>query len=1115
MTTKARLWVPAIAAAAALTFAAARPHGAAALAAAAQAPAAFALQPGDHICLIGNQLPERMQYEGWLDTLLHARFPEHDLVIRNLAFSGDEVANRMRSKNFGTPDEWLSGSAEAIGGYQENRLKSTNTKADVVFAFFGYGESFAGDAGLPAFRQQLDEWITHTLAQRYNGKSAPRIVLFSPIAHQDLHNPDLPDGRENNGRLEMYTLAMSQVAAARGIRFVNLFAPTRALFESGTTPLTVDGVHLNAAGNRRVAEIIDRDLFGAPPRAYAPAYLDTLQRIVAERNFNWFNRYRTTDAFATFGDRAFLTFIRTNPRDVNPTRTQFKPEDKLPTNYEVLEREVEVLDHLTTNREQQVWRAARGQAPDPNQIKAADSSTPAFIDAGTNEPGKGEDGVHEYIDGTLAVSKMTIGKGLKVELFASEKEFPELVNPVQIAFDTRGRLWVAAWKNYPHWQPKTPHDDKLLILEDTDGDGKADKRTVFAGDLNNPTGFEFWNGGVILAQAPNLVFLKDTNGDDHYDTREVLLGGMDSADTHHTMNSFTFDPGGALYIREGIFHRSQVETPWGPTVRQADGGVYRFEPRTFKFETYIPMNFPNPHGHTFDEWGRDVIFDATGGQPYYGPSMSTRKYFPAMESTKAPRPGEVRTRPVGGSEIISSRHFPDEMQGNLVALNTIGFRGLLNYKMTEDGAGLKMTEVEPILSSEDESFRPVDAEIGPDGALYVADWQNPIIGHMQHNLRDTSRDHGHGRIYRVTYPGRPLLTPVKIAGEPIPRLLDLLKEPENRVRYRAKIELSSRPATDVMAALQTWIAGLDKASPLYEHEMMEALWLQQWHNRVDQTLLKRMLRSNEPWARAAATRVLCYRRDRVPDAMALLRVQAADPHPAVRLEAVRAASFFKTPDAIALAQTAQSDLKDRFLAYTYQQTMLTLTSLGGPATTAPAAPADTPAAALPDLSASAMRRDLRDKGVQNIQVGTVNEQMLFNVRWFIVEAGKPVQITLTNNDTMPHNLVIGKPGSVNAIGNAAATMPAPSDMKARAYVPELPVVLQATRLLQRDESDTISFTAPTEAGEYNFLCSFPGHWVRMYGVMLVVPSLDRFEAKPAAPKDPLTGKEYESQRQPR
>ena len=148
----------------------------------------------------------------------YARFPKHDLVIRNLGFSGDEIATRLRSKNFGTPDEWLSGKAEPIGGYQENRLAGTNTKADVIFAFFGYNESYAGEAGLAAFKQQLDDWITHTLAQKYNGKSAPRIVLFSPIAHEDLHNPDLPDGSENNARLELYTRAMAEVAAARGVR---------------------------------------------------------------------------------------------------------------------------------------------------------------------------------------------------------------------------------------------------------------------------------------------------------------------------------------------------------------------------------------------------------------------------------------------------------------------------------------------------------------------------------------------------------------------------------------------------------------------------------------------------------------------------------------------------------------------------------------------------------------------------------------------------------------------------------------------------------------------------------------------------------------------------------
>jgi hypothetical protein len=352
--------------------------------------------------------------------------------------------------------------------------------------------------------------------------------------------------------------------------------------------------------------------------------------------------------------------------------------------------------------------------------------------------------------------------------------------------------------------------------------------------------------------------------------------------------------------------------------------VYRFEPRTWKFETYIPMNFPNPHGHVFDHWGRDIVFDATGGQPYYGPSFSTKKYYPAMETRKAPKPGNVRVRPVGGTEILSSRHFPEEMQGNLIVLNTIGFRGLLSYKLSEDGAGIKSTEVDPILQSGDENFRPVDAEVGPDGALYFTDWHNPIIGHMQHNLRDTSRDHEHGRVFRVTYPGRPLLKPAQIAGAPIPQLLDLLKEPEDRVRYRAKIELSARETKDVMAAVQAWTDRLDPKDPQYEHHMMEALWVHQWHNRVNEKLLGRMLRSNEPWARAAATRVLCYWRDRVAGPLALLKVQANDQHPAVRLEAVRAASFFQSSEAAAVALESLNHPPDRFLEYALDQAMNTL-----------------------------------------------------------------------------------------------------------------------------------------------------------------------------------------------
>ena len=145
------------------------------------------------------------------------------------------------------------------------------------------------------------------------------------------------------------------------------------------------------------------------------------------------------------------------------------------------------------------------------------------------------------------------------------------------------------------------------------------------------------------------------------------------------------------------------------------------------------------------------------------------------------------------------------------------------------------------------------------------------------------------------------MKPAQIAGAPIPQLLDLLKEPEDRVRYRTKIELSGRDTKEVIAALQTWIDRLDPKAQGYEHHMMEALWVHQWHNRVNEKLLTRMLRSSEPWARAAATRVLCYWRDRVTNPLALLKAQANDAHPGVRLEAVRAASFFQTTEAAAVA----------------------------------------------------------------------------------------------------------------------------------------------------------------------------------------------------------------------
>ncbi len=845
------------------------------------------LHKGDHICLIGNTLADRMQHHGWLETLIHARFPQHQLVFRNLGFSADEVdlKLRLRSANFGSPDTWL-----------------TRTGADVIFAFFGYNESFAGKDGLEKFKADLDKFVKDTLGKKYNGKSAPRLVLFSPIAHEDHKALDLPDGKENNERLALYTAAMAEVAKDNKVLFVDLFHPSQELYAKAEPQfcLTINGIHLTENGDKWLAPVIDKALFGEPTLKEYPAGLEKLRTAVLDKNFHWFYRYRTTDGFSIYGGRAD------------------EPKRPSQSNRANMAREMEILDVMTANRDKVIWSIAQGGG-----LKVDDSNTPPLIPVKTNKPGAGPQGTHIFLDPQEAIQKMTVAKGMKVTLFASEKDFPELAKPVQMAFDSRGRLWVAVWPTYPHWQPKGAIWDKLLILEDTNGDGKADKCTVFADNLHCPTGFEFYNGGVLVAQAPDLVFLKDTDGDGKADYRERVVMGLDSADTHHTSNSFVMDPGGAVYFQEGTFHHTQVESPYGPARRNVNAGVFRYEPRTQKFDVYVTYGFANPHGHVFDRWGQDIVIDGTGADPYHAALFSGRLDFPQKHS-RPPTVYNKRTRPCPGMEYLSSKHFPAEFQGNLLVGNVIGFQGILRYKIDAKGASLTGIEQEPILSSTDPNFRPSDIKIGPDGAIWFIDWHNPLIGHLQHNLRDPSRDATHGRIYRVTYEGRPLSQSPKIAGEPLNRLFDLLKEPEDRVRYRVRLELTSRKTEDVIAAAGKWLAGLDKNSPDYEHHRLEGLWAHQSHNVVDVDLLKQVLESPDFRARAAAVRVLSYWRDRVPGALELLKKLAADQHPRVRLEAVRAASFFRVPEAAEVPLIAREQPTDVYLDFVHNETMKAL-----------------------------------------------------------------------------------------------------------------------------------------------------------------------------------------------
>jgi len=779
-----------------------------------------ALQENDVICEIGNGLVDRMQHDGWAETLIQSKLADKKLVFRNLGFTGDTVAERPRQQGFPTPEECLR-----------------HCKADVIFAYFGYNESFAGPGGLAKFKRDLATMIDKYQGIEFNGKSAPRIVLFAPIAQENLKSPNLPTGTENNRNLALYTTAMQQVAGEKHVGFVDLFTSSQAYYALATTPLTLNGVHLLPEGNRQIGEIIASEVVGQT--VTADAALEPLRQAVLDKNYHWHYRYRAPDGNDIWGSRSTLRYVNNQ------------------SNAEVLLQELKMLDVMTANRDQQIWAVAAGRS---SPVSDANVPPPLEVISNLGKPTKStkirKTGTLDYLSPQESLATIKVPDGFEVTLFADETRFPALVNPVQMQVDAKGRLWVACWGCYPKWEPLKPMNDSLLILTDTTGHGVADKAVEFA-RVNNPMGFEFWNGGVIVTSQPNILFLKDTRGDDQADTRYVIFQGIDSADTHHSSNNLIYGPDGGIYWQSGIFMQHAFEHPWGPALHSNAAGMYRFDPRCYTISYHAGGDGPNAHGSVFDYWGYHFANDGTGGASYQvRPEGHGFKMYPLVHT---------ECRPVPGDAIISSANFPPEMQQDFLLVNVIGYLGIKRYQLHRDGfqqdgktfarGQVWGTPTPDFLRSSDPNFRPTSMVFGADGALYVSDWSNAIIGHMQHNIRDPNRDHAHGRIYRVVYKGRPLQKDVAIAGVPIPALLENLKNPVDGIRKRTRVELSGRDTKAVIAATREWIKQFDPKKPADAHALLEALWIHQQHNVRDMALLDVVLNAPEPHARIAAATV--------------------------------------------------------------------------------------------------------------------------------------------------------------------------------------------------------------------------------------------------------------------
>jgi mono/diheme cytochrome c family protein/glucose/arabinose dehydrogenase len=873
--------------------------------------AQLSLQKGDHIAIVGSGLADRQQHHGWLESLIHKAYPDLELTVRNLGFAADEVNVHPRSDEVPTTEYFLNMKpgtlATKVGSTDVVYTSGADFHANVILAYWGFNESFKGEAGLADFKKALDESLKKHLSADY-GKGKPRVVLLSPIAHENLKDPaNFPDGSANNKNLALYTAAMAEVAKANSVPFVDLFAASQAVYASAAKPLTINGIFLSDEGDKALAPVQFKALFGKEAPSTDDPYIVKIREAVLEKNVQWHHRYRTVDQYNIFGQRSRIKYAdaitKTNGVD----------------NATILGQELAQRDVKTANRDKAVWAAAQGKT-----LEIKDDNLPPVLAVAPNRPEP-----VPYLDGAEAVKFIKVPEGAKAEFVASEKEFPDLINPVQMNFDTRGRLWVAVWPNYPETTPTTKVFDKLLVFDIDPQTGKFTKCTTFLDGLNCPTGFQLYKDGVLVMQSPDMWFVRDTDGDGKGDWKERIVHGLDAADSHHETNSICYEPGGAVYFSDGVFHRTNVETLKGP-VHNVNGAIYRYEPRSNRFDRYVPYGFANPHGRVFDYWGNDIITDATGNANYFAPAFSGH-----LDSGSHPKMKEFwnrPSRPCPGTAILSSRHFPDDWQGNFLNTNVIGFQGIFRAKVSEEGSGIKGETIEALVEGDiqgNPNFRPSGVAVAPDGSLYFMDWSQMLIGHLQHHLRDPNRGHEHGRIYRITYPSRPLLKPKKIHGESIANLVELLKEPEDNVRLRAKIELDTHDSKEVIAAVQKWEAALDKADKNYEHHRLEALWVHQWHNVVNLDLLNAILKSPEPRARAQAVRVANYWSDRVPNTLGILEAAIKDSAPRVRLEAVRALSFIKgsdVPKAIDLAKLVMLE-KDYYIDYCFRETMKQLGSL--------------------------------------------------------------------------------------------------------------------------------------------------------------------------------------------
>ena len=1085
------------------------------------------IKSGGITLFYGNSMVERLQEEGTLEALLQAAQVGQRHQYRSLAYTGDEVGFRIRPEKFG---DHL--------GYVASQLP-----ADRVVMCFGMNEAFAGSQGTEKFMKGLEIYLT--VIKDRHPKS--ELILVSPTAVED-SGGDFPGATQRNDVIVDYCQAIKYVAAKYDVTYVDLFNPSKVLYAESKATLTINGLHLNVAGSRAIAKILAGALVPSAKSVStdSPGFT-SLRRLTSRKAYEVAMAYKPANGIHYYGVRS----------------RSFEYESEIPHHLQL----ANLLDAA-------IW----AQASDLGKARLFPKLPLAKAEPPPRKPRKGL-GVVKTSKDDLA--EFTVADGFEVNAFASSEDFPDLINPLQINFDARGRLWVACFASYPVPLPGTLSNDKILIFEDTDGDGQADKRTVFADHLKLPDGFVFYRDGIIASIARKLVWLRDTDGDDMADVREEMLRGADDTDTHHG-GYLARTPQGQVIYCEGLFHRGQFETPYGP-VRTKDATALYLDPVTRQLSIQRQTTHPNPWKISYNHRGESM-------QMFGGGQIIDCEYYDVWTPVGTSSSGNMGMpfRDDKGCTLVwvSSPHFPKEWQGGLVTGHLLSKNAVLFTPLKlEGGTYVKAANSQNLLSSPNKIFRPTDLAFGLDGALYVSDFYYPIIGHAQHSIRDANRDHANGRVWRVTRKGAALAKPPVIDGAPLNKLFSLLTHEQVRVRELARLELEKHQTDKILEMAKS------KVGTTNELLRLELLWLFERNKDHSQTnLFKRLVESETPDIRRAATRSLRWwaptlgkeaqsiasdlaKSDDARTRMAVISVASylqvtdpswrefihgveAEPNTPLAKVASLAALYdmpplkpqfplLKVDPAANLAGWLQKDSghggsliiksekkQDLVLGFRGNafinlnlnniplhratgslhtkngQINVTLepgenkidyyTAVDGKSRPGKA---DLYLANLigskPDgltfakdaakHSEWTKKYDAENATVteDRIRLKAIPSKMAFNATRITVKAGHKYTFSFENPDHMLHNIVITKPGQGSVVGEMVDAMTTQPDAMARHFVPDTDLILFSTPQIPYGGKFEKEFTTPSEPGRYPFICTFPGHWRLMAGVMIV------------------------------